>query len=69
MPQMTGAQLAKAARQLRPSLPILLATGYAELPPGVDIDLPRLAKPYHQAQLAAEIGKVLKVKGAALARG
>jgi CheY-like chemotaxis protein len=62
MPKMTGAQLAKAAREMRPDLPILLATGYAELPPGAEIDLPRLAKPYQQAQLSAEISKMLKSK-------
>jgi CheY-like chemotaxis protein len=62
MPKMTGAQLAEAARELRPGLPILLATGYAELPPGPALDLPRLGKPYQQAQLAAEIGKLLASK-------
>jgi PAS domain S-box-containing protein len=59
MPGMTGVQLAHAARRLRPDLPILLATGYAELPSGEAIDLPRLAKPYEQSQLAAEIAKLL----------
>lgn len=59
MPKMNGAQLAVAARQLRPELPILLATGYAELPPGSGIDLPRIGKPYQQEQLAAEIVKLL----------
>src|SRR5262249_16683454 len=32
MPGMTGLQLAEEARKLRPGLPILLATGYADLP-------------------------------------
>jgi PAS domain S-box-containing protein len=59
MPKMTGAQLAKAARELHPALPVLLATGYAELPAGVDIDLPRLGKPYQREQLSAEIRKLL----------
>jgi PAS domain S-box-containing protein len=61
MPRMNGAQLARAARELRPELPILLATGYAELPSGSDVDLPRIAKPYHQDQLAAAIDKVLPI--------
>ena len=60
MPQMTGLQLAKAARETRPDLPILLATGYAELPSGADIDLPRVGKPYLQEQLAAEISKLVR---------
>jgi signal transduction histidine kinase len=63
MPRMTGVQLAKAARELRPKLPILLATGYADLPEGADIDLPRLNKPYQQDQLAAEIASVLTSNG------
>ena len=60
MPKMTGMQLAAAARLLRPGLPILLATGYAELPPGSDLELPRLAKPYMQETVAAEIAKLLR---------
>ena len=59
MPGMTGLQLMTAARQLRPELPILLATGYAELPSGEQISVPRLGKPYKQSQLAAEIAKLL----------
>lgn len=59
MPGMTGAQLAQAARDIHPALPIVLATGYADLPAGTDIDLPRLAKPYDQAQLAKEIAKAM----------
>jgi PAS domain S-box-containing protein len=60
MPRMNGAQLASAARQIRPELPVLLATGYAELPAGPDLGLPRIGKPYQQEQLAAEITKLLK---------
>lgn len=59
MPGMTGAELAKAVREKVPGMPILIATGYADLPAGSGMDLPRLGKPYTQAQLAAEIGKVL----------
>ncbi|WP_176539016.1 PAS domain-containing hybrid sensor histidine kinase/response regulator [Rhizobium sp. J15] len=59
MPGMTGAQLAQAVRTIRPALPIVLATGYADLPAGAEVDLPRLAKPYNQAQLAREIHKAL----------
>ena len=60
MPRMNGVQLAAAARDFRPDLPILLATGYAELPAGSALDLPRIGKPYQQNQLAAEIVKVMK---------
>jgi signal transduction histidine kinase/CheY-like chemotaxis protein len=59
MPGMTGIELAVASRELRPSLPILLATGYAELPDGAQLDLPRLAKPYHQDQLRDRLDQLL----------
>ncbi|MCF6371009.1 hybrid sensor histidine kinase/response regulator [Rhizobium halophilum] len=59
MPGMTGAELAKAARDRLPGLPILLASGYADLPSGVEIDVARLAKPYSQDQLAAMLAKML----------
>ncbi|WP_027579401.1 ATP-binding protein [Bradyrhizobium sp. Ai1a-2] len=60
MPGMTGLELAAATRKVRPSLPILLATGYAELPDGVQVDLPRLAKPYHQDQLRDRLDQLLR---------
>ncbi|MET0875796.1 MAG: ATP-binding protein [Tardiphaga sp.] len=59
MPGMTGVELAAATRQVRPSLPILLATGYADLPEGSQLDLPRLAKPYHQEQLRDRLDQLL----------
>jgi signal transduction histidine kinase/CheY-like chemotaxis protein len=59
MPGMTGIELAAASRQVRPSLPVLLATGYAELPEGAQLDLPRLAKPYHQDQLRDRLDQML----------
>jgi signal transduction histidine kinase/CheY-like chemotaxis protein len=59
MPGMTGIELAAASREVRPSLPILLATGYADLPEGAQLDLPRLAKPYHQDQLRARLDQLL----------
>ena len=59
MPGMNGAQLAVEARRLLPHLPILLATGYAEMPKGANIELPRLGKPYSQVELAREIGRLL----------
>lgn len=61
MPKMTGMQLAHAARELRPDLPIVIATGYADLPSGTTMDIVRLRKPYQQHQLAAEIAKALSL--------
>jgi len=52
MPKMTGTELAKAIRSEWPDIPVLLATGYAELAPRDEIGLPRLAKPYLQRDLA-----------------
>lgn len=60
MPGLNGAQLFEAARGLRPDLPFLLATGYADLPPGSGLSLPRLSKPYTQDQLSREIAKILR---------
>jgi signal transduction histidine kinase len=59
MPKMTGADLARELAVLRPHVPIVLATGYAELPSGETIDLPRLSKPYSQGQMAAMIASVM----------
>jgi signal transduction histidine kinase len=62
MPGMTGAELAARVRQQSPALPILLATGYAELKGAQPVDLPRLAKPYTQAQLSTEIARLLPAR-------
>lgn len=55
MPHATGLQLAKTIRKRWPELPIMLATGYAEIGPEQAMKLPRLSKPFTQAELAAEI--------------
>lgn len=60
MPGMTGTELADIVRRTRPNLPIILATGYAELPSGQNSDLPRLSKPYHQAELREQINRLLE---------
>jgi PAS domain S-box-containing protein len=59
MPGMTGIELAAASREVRPRLPVLLATGYADLPEGASTDVPRLAKPYHQNQLRDRLEQLL----------
>jgi signal transduction histidine kinase len=75
MPAMTGLQLAEFIHQKFPGLPIILATGYAELP--VDpatLGIARLAKPCTQQEIAAAIhhavgssfaGRRLALSGAA----
>jgi CheY-like chemotaxis protein len=60
MPRMTGAQLAEAIRPEWPNLPIIVATGYAELPPGPDAGLSKLAKPFRQEDLAQAIANAIQ---------
>ncbi len=63
MPGMTGLQLAEIAHKQRPKMPILLATGYADLPAS-QIKLPRLSKPYLQTELQEEINRLLETGAA-----
>ena len=59
MPRMTGVQLAEAILAGQPDLPIILATGYAELPVGLASKLPRLSKPFTQEQLANALNEAI----------
>jgi len=58
MPGMTGAQLIEQAHELVDDLPIILASGYGELPEMAFQSIVKLGKPFGQAQLAAAIRKV-----------
>ncbi len=52
MPKMTGVALARQIRSTRPDMPIILATGYAEMPEGGhDFITERLEKPFSDAAL------------------
>jgi signal transduction histidine kinase/ActR/RegA family two-component response regulator len=74
MPSMTGLQLAERIREKYPSLPIILATGFAELPadPAV-LKLVKLAKPCSQHDIATAIqtalGSTPVADGLRVARG
>jgi len=57
---MTGAQLAQRVAAERADFPIVLASGYAELPSGEGAEFVRLPKPFGQKQLADAIGRVLR---------
>jgi PAS domain S-box-containing protein len=59
MPDMTGSELASRIRQENAHMPIILATGYAELAPGEGEGLPRLAKPFSQHELAEAIARAI----------
>lgn len=56
---MKGTELAVEVRARHSALPILLATGYAELDGEGALGMPRLAKPYTQDQLSIEISRLL----------
>jgi signal transduction histidine kinase len=60
MPVMTGLQLARIIQEKYPSLPVILATGYAELPVDpVSLGIVRLAKPCNQYDIAMAIRTAL----------
>jgi CheY-like chemotaxis protein len=52
MPHMTGLQLIEEIRNNWPGLPVILATGFAELPSGTSARQIALAKPFFQGDLA-----------------
>jgi nitrogen-specific signal transduction histidine kinase len=56
--KMDGLSLAHHLRQIRPGLPILLATGYSEVAAGVRGDFPILRKPYEIHELSEAIAKL-----------
>jgi PAS domain S-box-containing protein len=55
MPKMTGTELAKIIRSEWPDIPVLLASGYADISQRDDIGLPKLSKPFLQRDLATAI--------------
>ena len=60
MPGMTGTELAEIVQRTRPNLPVLIATGYSDIPTGnLRDELPRLSKPFLQVQLQEHIDRLL----------
>jgi signal transduction histidine kinase len=60
MPGMTGLELARCILEKYSGLPVILATGYAELPANpVSLGIPRLAKPCNQYEIAMAIQAAL----------
>lgn len=59
MPGMNGVELVQAVRQQLPDLPALMISGYADVADGLAGRLPRLSKPFRQADLAARIAELL----------
>lgn len=62
MPVMTGLQLIEEIRARRPELPVILATGYAELPQTANAPIARLAKPFTQRALAEAMASTLNAR-------
>jgi len=59
MPGVTGTALAANLGRIRPGLPVIIATGYADMLPQAST-LPRLDKPYRQKELAALLETLLE---------
>ncbi len=59
MPGMTGAHLVEAVQAIRPSLPVLIVSGYAETE-GIDPAVPRITKPFRSSELAEMLREILR---------
>jgi CheY-like chemotaxis protein len=57
MPGMTGVDLIREIRFLKADLPVLIVSGYAEVD-GIAPDLPRLTKPFRNAELAESLSMI-----------
>ena len=62
MPKMTGTQLAEAIKAEWPKMPIILATGYADIEDKPGSALPRLSKPFTQQQLSEAVAQIIQAK-------
>jgi len=62
MPGMNGLDLAARIKELRREIPVILATGYAEMATEVLPGFPQLGKPYSQEQLRQILKEVVKAK-------
>jgi signal transduction histidine kinase/ActR/RegA family two-component response regulator len=59
MPGQNGADLAAQARQIRPGLPVAIATGFDSSSPAAIPSLPRLNKPYRQHELVTLLEQLI----------
>ena len=59
MPGMNGVDLIRHLRELAPGLPAMLISGYSTIAEGSGSELPRLAKPFRQADLARNVAQLL----------
>lgn len=68
MPGMTGAGLIAELRAAGHRIPALLVTGYAAAGEDVPDDVPRLAKPFRQVDLAARLDELVRTRGGGVTR-
>lgn len=61
MSGMTGGELAQVVLDKRPDLPVLIISGYAETD-GISSSLPRLTKPFREADLIAVVRQMTDAK-------
>jgi CheY-like chemotaxis protein len=59
MPEMSGVQLAHALRSVRSMLPVLLMTGFAELPAELAQEFTILKKPFRLSDLSAALTRLI----------
>jgi len=59
MPGMTGLELAEVARARHSALPIILASGFAELAPDIGGQFPRLSKPFRRHEIERAINDAM----------
>lgn len=59
MPGMSGAELAREARLMKPDLAIMVSTGYSDVPEGFTADVQLLSKPYSEVELSSKIEAAL----------
>ena len=62
MPRMDGAELAQQIHVTHPSMPVLIITGYTGISDEA-LNLPRLAKPFGQAEIAAALANLFAGDG------
>jgi CheY-like chemotaxis protein len=63
MPGMSGLELAGRIRERFPDMPVILATGYADIKSARADSLPRLAKPFSDAEIALAIASCAPRRG------
>jgi PAS domain S-box-containing protein len=60
MPNMTGAELVRQIHLSQPDMPIIIASGYGELPEGSSRSMIKLGKPFGQSLLADAVAKAAR---------